>query len=72
MDKIVIIKYGDGKNAQPRLYEQLGWAKEHCPSYITNDSYYSSTPPALYIDDVYYRFYFSEASDATLFALRWS
>ena len=46
-------------------YEPLEWAKKHCNSYITND--------AIKINGIYYyRFYFSDQKDVTMFMLRWS
>lgn len=45
--------------------EMLAWAKTHCTSYITNDSEKRS-------GDWYYRFYFGEEQDLSLFTLRWS
>lgn len=46
-------------------YEPLEWAKQNCPSYITNDAV------QLY-GEYYYRFYFGREQDRTWFALRWS
>lgn len=44
----------------------LDWAKKNCPSYITNSSepYHISEPWTVV-------YFFSEAEDATMFALRW-
>jgi hypothetical protein len=56
-------------------WEPLDWAKEHCPSYITNraiaqETKYDIIVRAYYNDyDVVY--YFSEGKDATAFALKW-
>lgn len=53
--------------------EALEWAKENCPSYITNASNpsISSTDkyswPAPHID-----YFFSDEKDATWFRLRWA
>lgn len=46
--------------------EALAWAKENCPSYITNDGY---------IDNEYnarYYFIFGDERDMISFSLRWS
>ena len=45
-------------------FEPLDWAKEKCPSYITNDAVQKN-------GDYYYRFYFSQERDLTAFILRW-
>ena len=48
----------------------VAWAKEHCPSYITNNIHFSSdtyTHDSNKID-----YFFSEEADAVLFALRWA
>ena len=47
------------------IEEMLAWAKECCPSYITND--YLRGP-----NGDQYRLYFSEAKDHAWFSLRWS
>ncbi len=47
------------------IEEMLAWAKERCPSYITND--YLRGP-----NGDQYRLYFSEAKDHAWFSLRWS
>lgn len=46
-------------------YEPLAWAKQHCPSYITNDAVQKQ-------GEYYYRFYFGNEQDRAWFALRWS
>jgi hypothetical protein len=55
-------------------WRALEWAKEHCPSYITNDR--ESAQPRPYPDhnteDVRIRFYFGNERDATAFALKWA
>jgi hypothetical protein len=46
----------------------LAWAKEHCPSYTTNESrrgFYTRY-------DTVIHYYFYDKRDAFLFALRWS
>ena len=47
------------------IEEMLAWAKERCPSYITND--YLRGP-----NGDQYRLYFSESKDHAWFSLRWS
>jgi len=47
------------------IEEMLAWAKECCPSYITND--YLRGP-----NGDQYRLYFSEAKDYAWFSLKWS
>lgn len=44
------------------IWKALLWAKENCPSYITN----SSDPEGKIV------YYFSEENDAVIFTLRWS
>ena len=55
----------------------LSWAKEYCPSYITNDAF----SIAHEIDDkgrraieyrATYRFYFGNSTEQMLFALKWA
>lgn len=43
----------------------LTWAKEHCPSYITNTGILNKN------DDSVYTFYFAEERDSLTFMLRW-
>lgn len=47
-----------------KQYEPLTWAKKNCPSYITNDAVQKG---GVY----YYRFYFGNEKDMTMFILRW-
>ena len=47
------------------IEEMLSWAKERCPSYITNDSLRGPNGDQ-------YRMYFSDEADRTFFTLRWS
>jgi hypothetical protein len=53
----------------PRLnpvgLEPLHWAKQNCPSYITNDAVQKQ-------GEYYYRFYFGREQDQIMFSLRWS
>ena len=46
-------------------YELLEWAKQHCPSYITNDAVQKG-------GEYHYRFYFGDEQDRVMFLLRWS
>jgi hypothetical protein len=52
-----------------KSHKALEWAKENCPSYITNSVKID------YRDDVWeffmIEFFFYEEDDATMFALRW-
>ena len=43
----------------------LDWAKENCPSYITNTGTVKE-------HKIVYSYYFSDEKDALLFSLRWS
>lgn len=45
-------------------FEPLKWAKQNCPSYITNDAVQKN---GMY----YYRFYFGNEKDCEWFVLRW-
>jgi hypothetical protein len=56
-------------------WQALAWAKEHCPSYITNDvhpnGHHKSYHRGGYLDyEIDY--FFSDERDAVLFLLRWS
>ena len=66
-------------------WKALEWAKEHCPSYITNDridrmgkspSWMQGPGPRPYpdhsVEDIKIRFYFGHRLDATAFALKWA
>lgn len=46
-------------------YEPLIWAKNNCPSYITNDAIQKN---GVY----YYRFFFGREQDQVMFMLRWA
>lgn len=55
------------------VWTALDWAKEHCPSYITNakykhpnDVWYGAPDPTVYID-----YFFRDERDAFIFKLRW-
>jgi hypothetical protein len=50
------------------VWTALAWAKEHCPSYITNDVHLAKTlNGGTKID-----YHFGNEHDALLFALRWA
>lgn len=60
------------------IWTPLDWAKENCPSYITNQM---NPPSTLSPDDVFFQYYpslqnidyfFGDEQDAFKFALRWS
>ena len=48
------------------LWKPVEWAKENCPSYITNTMRNTGKPGQNII-----AYYFGNAQDATLFAPRW-
>lgn len=51
------------------VWAPLEWAKEYCPSYITNDAHmigYNS------YNNTYIDYFFGNEADAVLFALKWS
>lgn len=50
-------------------WRALAWAKNNCPSYITNKLHEFSNSD--WKDPSKIDYYFGEASDATFFALRW-
>jgi hypothetical protein len=47
------------------------WAKENCPSYITNVLDYVGPGGGL-VAELSIKYYFGEEKDAVLFALRWT
>ena len=49
--------------------EPLDWAKENCPSYITNDLHQDGYNT---YDHTKIDYFFSDEKDALMFALRWS
>jgi len=60
----VDIPVGKAKQSSQSSIEPLRWAKQNCPSYITNDG--------VIIDGQYhYRFYFGREQDQIMFSLRW-
>jgi hypothetical protein len=50
------------------LWEPLDWAKENCPSYITNDLHRNG---CIY-DHRKIDYFFADEKDALMFALKWS
>ena len=64
---------------QYQAADALDWAKEHCPSYITNDGLSMYIAPGSNKKEmlkspweVKYNFYFSDESEALMFQLRWA
>ena len=53
------------KSQHDKALPALFWAKDNCKSYVRNDGYDDDEGESVYI------FYFSNESDATLFALKW-
>ena len=51
------------------FWEPLVWAKEHCPSYITNDMHQDGYNT---YDHTKIDYHFSDEKDYVLFMLRWS
>ena len=52
----------------------LAWAKEHCPSYITNKaSNTTRLKPVVggWVNDSGIVYYFGDERDATIFTLKW-
>lgn len=60
----VDIPVSEAKQSDRSSFEPLRWAKQNCPSYITNDAVQKQ-------GEYYYRFYFSREQDQIMFALRW-
>jgi hypothetical protein len=57
------------------VWTALAWAKEHCPSYITNESVNTTRlkkVPGGWVADSNIVYFFSDEKDALLFALRWA
>jgi hypothetical protein len=50
------------------FWEPLNWAKENCPSYITNDLHLNG---CIY-DHTKIDYFFADEKDALMFALKWS
>ena len=51
------------------FWEPLNWAKENCPSYITNDMHQDGYNT---YDHTRIDYHFSDEKDALMFALKWS
>lgn len=51
------------------VWEAMTWAKEKCPSYITNDMHQDGYNT---YDHTKIDFFFSDEKDALLFALKWT
>lgn len=55
------------------VWSALEWAKENCPSYITNDVHSYNNDMGYELGDVdRIDYFFSDEHDAVMFALRWS
>ena len=54
-------------NKDTNASDALDWAKENCPSYITNDGYLDTVD-----GEPRYYFIFGDERDIIKFALRWS
>lgn len=57
------------------VWTALEWAKEHCPSYITNKSINTTRlkpAPGGWVSDSNIVYYFSDEQDAVLFKLTWA
>jgi hypothetical protein len=51
------------------MWRAVDWAREHCPSYITNDAHmigYNS------YDNTYIDYFFHDKNEALMFKLKWS
>ena len=51
------------------MWEALTWAKENCPSYITNDIHPSGS---IFFDRKKVDYYFGDEKEAVMFLLRWA
>jgi len=51
------------------FWKPLSWAKEHCPSYITNDLHQDGYNT---YDHTLIDYFFDDPHDAAYFKLRWS
>ena len=57
------------------LWTALEWAKQHCPSYVTNEAVgpaRTKKVPGGWISDVSIVYYFSDEQDAVFFSLKWA
>ncbi len=62
MSSAVILKYDP-------TWKALEWAKEHCPSYISNTTVTKDN--SIEYGTHYIKYYFSNEKDAMWFKLRW-
>ena len=55
-------------------WRAVEWAKQHCPSYITNEAVPPEPRRSLSdsSNEYYIKYYFGNERDAVWFALRWS
>lgn len=51
------------------LWRAVDWAREHCPSYITNDAHMISYNS---YDNTYIDYFFGDKNEALMFKLKWS
>lgn len=57
------------------VWTALTWAKENCPSYITNEVQNTTRlkkVPGGWVPDSCIVYFFSDEKDALMFALKWS
>ena len=58
------------------VWTALAWAKEHCPSYITNEventTRLKRVSSSGWVNDSSIVYHFSDEKDAFMFKLRWS
>ena len=53
------------------LWRAVDWAREHCPSYITNDAHMIGYNYNSY-DNTYIDYFFGDKNEALMFKLKWS
>ena len=53
-------------------WQALEWAKEHCPSYITNEAIYDNISDSFANNQYKIIYYFEDTIDVTLFIMRWA
>ena len=51
------------------LWRAVDWAREHCPSYITNDAHMNGYNS---YDNTYIDYFFGDKNEALMFKLKWS
>jgi hypothetical protein len=57
------------------VWTALAWAKENCPSYITNeavDTAKMKRVPGGWVDDTRIVYFFGDEKDALMFTLKWA